>query len=171
MVRSSKKRTKRNNYKNKQGKYKKVRKTKRRTSRNRQRGRGGFFNKLRRSIKSKGRDLKSKVHTYMTDGKWANQPQENINTLREIRNNTLTRENTNLDKSLKTDKQYQESKKISDKYLNRMNTYSPRDERPFFSGAQHLHEEAEKEMKKRKDELEATTPQIKDRSISSNDVQ
>ena len=51
MVRLSKKRTKRNNYKSKKGKYKKVRKTKRIS---RKRGGGKLFN----SLKDKGRRAK-----------------------------------------------------------------------------------------------------------------
>ncbi len=183
MSRKSKSRTRRNNYKSKRGKYKKVRKTQRRTRRNRHRG--GFFDKLRRSvgvIKSKGRDLKSKIRTYATDGTWGNQPKENLESLKEVARRLDKARDTRLEAKLRNDGQYLKSKKLYDNRTKWMR--NPGSERRCRSGNaracaletkrflnETAHDQAEYsgEMKKRKRELARATRSIRHEAMGSDD--
>ncbi len=105
MARKSNSRTRRNNYKNKQGKYKKVRKTKRRMSRNRRRG-GGAFDSLIHTAKMKfdqaRRSFKKKYGVKSNDNTELNKLMKDkqvSSTSRPIKENIDQRNNAAVDKA------------------------------------------------------------------------
>jgi hypothetical protein len=178
MSRKSKSRTRRNNYKSKSGKYKKVRKTQRKTRRNRRRGGGNFLDKVRRSvsaIKSKGRDLKSKMRTYATDGTWAKQPKKNLEALRDVASGLDNAKDTRLEEKLEKDQQYQKSKRKYDSRSKNINDSVGHrlgwTEEEIKRSLHHAHMDratASGEMRKRREELAKTTDSIKDNYITSD---
>ena len=168
MSRKSKSRTRRNNYKSKSGKYKKVRKTQRRTRRNRQRGGGNFINKLRGSvgaIRAKGRDLKSRMRTYATDRTWEKQPKKNLEALRDVADWLYEDKDTRIDAKLEKDEQYQRTKR---KYDNMGKIITDPE---IAAGRNWAHLERAKTygaLKERQRELAKTTKSIKYDGISSD---
>jgi hypothetical protein len=172
MSRKSKSRTRRNNYKSKSGKYKKVRKTQRRTRRNRRRGGGKYFNSFKEYLGNKSKELKEKARY-----RFNSLNKSDFNKIIHdkalgfthdeygYRNSPVIHKNYK-NKLLAENARYQKLKRMKESLQNNIN--DPSTGKSFFYYYLEKKNKVLEEMREIEQNIEPSVPNIKDMSFSSN---